>query len=364
MYSLVLMTALAASPNSADFNGYFRDRWFGNCSGSCTGCTGSTSAASFSGSCNGCSCHGGLFSGDRIRSLFGTNCNGCCGGTQVYAGCCGGSTFYAGCSGGYDMPSPYAQPMGVTYYGCGSSMPSGIPMLTNPAPTLIPPTNLPGASPYAQPAPAEVREYTPKNQLPLPGGAAPSPNRGTVIVKLPADAKLFAEGKELALTSGERAFVTPELPQGREYNYTFRVEYDRGGRTLSESRTVSVTPGKVSTVEFNELAKGDPIPKAMPEAKPATTTSVVKSEPAPAGERARLSVKVPMGATLYVNDAKQGTNEFRTPPLPAGKEFTYTMKIETLRNGMPESVTQQVKFRAGDSIMVDFTGTDMQAAIR
>lgn len=345
MYSLVLMTAFAASPNTPEFHGTLRDRWFGSCNGN------NNTAATFNGccGCNGCSCTGGLFSGERIRAFF--NWVGCCGGcsgTNVYASCCGGSTFYPG---SYDMGMPYAQPMGLTYYnGCIGAMPS-MPTLPG-APALIPPANLPGTTPYAQPAPADVREYTPSNQLPLPGGAASSPNRGTVIVKLPADAKLFAEGRELGLTSGERSFVTPELPTGREYRYTFRVEYIRAGRALTESRTIPVTPGKVSTVEFSDLAK-DAMPKPMPEAKPATTTSVTKMEHAT--ERARLMVKVPAGATLFVNDAKQSTTEFRTPPLPGGREFTYTMKIETLRNGMPESVIQQVKFRAGDSITVDFT---------
>lgn len=92
----------------------------------------------------------------------------------------------------------------------------------------------------------------------------------------------------------------------------------------------------------------------MPE-KPAMATSLPKSEPA--GERARITVKVPAGATLFVNDAKQSASEFRTPTLPAGKEFTYAMKIETTRNGLPEQVSQKVTFRAGDNITVDFTDT-------
>jgi uncharacterized protein (TIGR03000 family) len=376
MYSLVLMTAMASSTTTADFHGAFRDRLFGSgCAGSCAGCSGNANYTSCSG-CNGCSCQGGLFSGDRWRSFWSFNgsCNGCtgsnyscsgCSGSQALSvGCCGGSVMYS-CGGGMmEMGSPYATPMPVTYYGCGAvpmmgAPMTGAPMMTDPmmGTPMIPPTSLPmnGATPYAQPAPAEVREYSPTNQLPLPGGAAASPNRATVIVKLPADAKLFAESKELSLTGMERSFVTPELPQGREYNYTFRVEYDRNGRTVSESRTLAVTPGKVSTLDFNDLAnksEATPIPKVMPENK-ATTTSQVKTDVA--GERARISVKVPAGGTLFVNDTKQANNEFRTPPLSGGKEYSYVMKVEMTLNGMAETVSQKVTIRGGDSITVDFT---------
>lgn len=352
MYSLVLMTAMSTTPSTADFHGYFRDRLFG-CSG--------TSASVASGCGGGCSCQGGLFSGERIRSLFSFNgCSGCSGYASctgcsgvAYASCCGGLVSYACQGGAIDMGSPFATPMPVSYslpMGCYGS-PTSFPT----APS-IPPTNLPtnGLTPYAQPS--ETREYTPQNQLPPPGGLAGSPNRGTVIVRLPADARLYAEGSALSLTGAERSFVTPELTPGREYTYTFRVEYERGGRTQTESRSVVVTPGKVSTLEFADAGPRTEAPKAMPETKP---MSLVKDESSLA--RAVLMVKVPAGATLYVNDARQSGTEFRTPPLPAGKEFTYTMRIETTRNGYPEQISQKVTFRAGDSLTVDFTN---QMALR
>ena len=96
MYSLVLMSAMSTAPNTADFNGYFRDLFSRNNCNGCTGCNGCNGAAKYS--CNGCNgCCGGLFSGDRIRSMFqpANCCGGCCGGTMAYAtGCCGGSMAY------------------------------------------------------------------------------------------------------------------------------------------------------------------------------------------------------------------------------------------------------------------------------
>jgi uncharacterized protein (TIGR03000 family) len=381
MYSLVMMTALASSPQSAGFNGYFRDLFHGSgCSGvsaananatSCSGCTG----------CAGCS-GGGLFSGDRVRSFFSFGSGNCCGSVSnsctgsVAMSCngCGGcmGSYAWSCSGGgamIDMGTPYALPANATYYaGCFGAPMTAMPFNAapiSPTPSTIPPTSLPMApgTPYAQPAPAEIREYTPQNQLPLPGGAASSPTRATIIVKLPVDARLSAEGRTLKLTGTERTFVSPDLPTGQEFNYTFRIEYDRDGRTLSESQSIKVQAGKVSTLEFGDrVLKSDaapvPVPSPKPEAAPAlktaaNPTSIVKADSA--GERAHILVKVPTGAKFAVNGVAQSAQAFKTPVLPRGQEFQYTMSVETVRGGHPETITQIVKVKAGDTTTVDFS---------
>src|SRR5205823_2302509 len=117
----------------------------------------------------------------------------------------------------------------------------------------------------------------------------------------PADAKLFAEGRLLALPSSERTFVTPPLQMGPEYTYTFRAEYLRDGETIARSKTVAVKPGGTVTVEFADgLAKADPPRK--PDPVPVKPTSAPKAPAVPSGlDRARITVKLPPGATLYVD---------------------------------------------------------------
>jgi uncharacterized protein (TIGR03000 family) len=364
MYSLVFMAALANTPGSLEFNGYFRDRIFGNgctCSGNtCSGCNGCYAT------CSGCTCYGGgLFSGDRIRALFsigghgcGCQSQSCCGCTGVQYACCGTSVAM-NCTGSYFMDSSFA--IG-SCYGMPMMPSSGMPVYpsTPTSPSTIPPTSLP-MTPYAQPAPAEIREYTPKNQLPMPGGAASAANRATVTVRLPADARLIAEGKPLALTGSERTFVSPELPGQQEFTYSFKIEYERNGRTLSEQQSVKVAAGRTSRIEFNELVAktetttpGNVLPTPVETPRPTTNPTTVTAHTT-GHERARIQVRVPAGATLFVNDAKQSAGEFKTPPLPKGEEFIYTMKVQVQANGYPETITQQVKIRAGDSTTVDFT---------
>lgn len=222
--------------------------------------------------------------------------------------------------------------------------------------------------------------------------------RATVVVRLPADAKLYADGAPLRMAGGERKFMTPALPAGMEYTYRFTAEYERNGEVVSVTRKVQVRAGGASTIEFADLtatkqapagestpvrsgesvaaapvsnsnpgpAAATLVPSVLPggsgaskaSATPASSTPV--PEAAPKAARATITVKMPAGATLYVDDRKSPSAEpvrqFSTPPLPAGREFAYLLKAEVMRNGHPEQLIQKVAFRAGEQIVVDFTG--------
>jgi len=52
--------------------------------------------------------------------------------------------------------------------------------------------------------------------------------------------------------SGKKTFETPELTPGESYTYTFEADLERGGTTVTETRRVSVAPGKAVTVDFTE----------------------------------------------------------------------------------------------------------------
>lgn len=393
MYSLVMMTALSTAPSGLEFNGFFRNLFHGG------GCTGTSQSAS---SCSG-SCSGGIFHG-RIVSFFSFgsgsctgSCSGSCSGrSNSCSGCTGTSLSCTGCSG--SMPSYSCTGSLAPSYSCTGSMAPGY-SCTGGQPGGFP-TEF--GSPYATPLPAyysvpTISSFVPtvpaptsitfdpqprveastgmKNILPTPSITASQ--RATVMIRLPADARLYADQLLLELTSAERTFVTPELPVGREYAYNFKIEYDRNGRTLSETQKVSVTAGKSSTVVFDDLTLGakpkaadtavtaKPIeptkpvsaekPKVDETSNPFRTNNSYVSAPAPA----RISVKIPENATLYIDgkkNEKPGTlREFTTPPLPFGKEFSYALKLQKSKNGQPEEVMQKVIFQAGETVSVDFT---------
>lgn len=206
-----------------------------------------------------------------------------------------------------------------------------------------------------------------------------SSTRATVLVRLPVDAQLFADGTALRLTGAMRRFVTPELPLGQEFTYRFRVEYERDGEVVSVTKRVPVRAGGSFTVEFADLtAVRTPVEGTgvTPVSNPSPAVKDVKPAIAPApapkpanrespvapstADRATITVKLPPGATLYVDNRASPSTEpvrqFTTPPLPRGQEYAYLMKAEVVRDGRPESVMQRVQFRAGERLTVDLTG--------
>ena len=368
MYSLVLMSAMSTAPATPEFNGYFRDLFFG-CNG-CYGCGGCYGSGGARYGCNGCGgCDGFLgFGLLSRRPFFDRGCHGC--GGYAYApgyGCSGAS--YApsyGCAGSMSYAPSSAGCYGSASYSCyggpavsysagcyGSAVPGGATI-----PTI----------PYAPVEPAPAGSTSNLIQAGHVAAAVPQGTRATVVVKLPADAKLYAEGKLLALTSAERKFVTPPLPEG-EFTYRFKVEYDRDGETYSVTKKVPVKAGGTVTVEFTEQTSSKAALKTSvtttaepPAAAPNAAAPAVVPPVAPTGDktdRATITVKLPPGATLYVDDKKSPgsdpVRQFTTPPIPAGKEYAYNMKAEIIRDGRPETISQKVSFKAGDKTVVDLT---------
>jgi uncharacterized protein (TIGR03000 family) len=310
-------------------------------------------------------------------------------------------------------PYDYAPPSAVGFGADCNCLPGGV---------AAGPFGSPGLPQLGTPLPGDTYPTIPSPGLPMPprttpdvfdNPAQPRPadgrggvafkvpvdddtSRGRVLVRLPADAKLFVEGRPLSVTDGERTFVTPPLPTDREAVYTFLVEYTRDGDTVTHSRKVKVKAGATTVVNFADLstAKGDVVqaapPKSLPPVPtlPAVPTEAVKppvtpptdsrttSKPAevptlappPGLDVAKITVKLPQGATLYVNGGKNErtelVREFTTPTLTPNKTYRYAMRAELVRNGLPEYQESKVEFRAGDTLTVDFTSLAEPPATR
>ena len=414
MYSIVMMTALTAAPDAPQFGGSVRDLFRRDNAG-CNGCSGGaryscagggcSGAAAYSNSCSGCcgSASNGVFGlglGDRVRSLFDRDSNSGCCGSHSY-NCTGASFACSGysCSGSafscFGGPAYSYTPAVNGGLSCMGGFPSPAPPPTfdpYPAPGF-PGMNVPGVPgipgvPFAAPEPAPGVGFRPAPTVQQAGAlTANTPTaRATVVVKLPADARLFADGRALNLTGAERKFVSPDLPTGQEFVYRFKAEYERGGETVSVTKKVPVQAGQTAAVEFVDLTAArpsapaagtstaggadkldkNPVPPVTPVAPaPVKAEPPIKPAPAidvpgaPGGDRATITVKLPPGATLYVDERKSPSADpvrsFSTPPLPAGREFAYLIKAEVLRDGRPETFTQKVPFRAGERVVVDFT---------
>lgn len=160
--------------------------------------------------CCGCNCCG-------CYSCCGCNCKGCHGCKKCHGcngchccgcyGCCG----YHGCCGGHVVC-------------CGGA-----------------------AAPAAKPEEIKKKPEEKKSMMPAPA---------TIVVSLPADAKLFVDDAVTTSTTATRAFASPALEQGKDYFYTLKAEVVRDGKTYSASRRVAVRAGEETavTLEVPEVA--------------------------------------------------------------------------------------------------------------
>jgi uncharacterized protein (TIGR03000 family) len=100
--------------------------------------------------------------------------------------------------------------------------------------------------------------YTVQSQSAYPPSETPNGARpATIVVNLPADARLKVDSTQTRSTTGRRVFVSPPLEPGRDFSYTLRAEIDRDGQTLATTRDVTVRAGQTSEVTLEIPATTD-----------------------------------------------------------------------------------------------------------
>ena len=221
MYSAVLMLALTAGSETADFGRH--------------GCTGNTACSCpVVASCSRSSgCHGGLFAG---RS------HGCHGGAAACS-----APVYVGCS---------------SSYGCSSSCHGGGLFArlrerhschgSSAAPVCCAPV----AATCSTPVMMEQKAMPKSEGLPTPKKTSQTSAPAKVLVSLPAGARLTVDGAATTSTGAQRTLVTPALEVGADYVYTLRAEFVNEGRTSVQTQQVNVRGGETSTVQFNFSTQG------------------------------------------------------------------------------------------------------------
>ena len=202
----------------------------------CTGCTGYVAG------CTGCtgSCHGGMFS--RL-------CH-----KHVSSGC--GGSCYGSCFGSPAMP-PYGSCFsnGYTYGGYGSYYHTAYPMYANVAPpiVIVPVENkfvTPGTKkPETDTKKPETDAKKPETDTKKTG------NNGAANLKfrLPAEAKLYVDGRLTNGDGSERTFFTPSLQAGQKYYYEVKAELLINGEMVTEEKRVVVAAGADVIETFPKL---------------------------------------------------------------------------------------------------------------
>jgi uncharacterized protein (TIGR03000 family) len=80
----------------------------------------------------------------------------------------------------------------------------------------------------------------------------------TITLKVPADAEVWFNNIKTKQTGKDRLFVSPPLIPGYSYGYQIRVSWSVDGKTVSQTRDISVRPGQNVTEEIRGPAPGQP----------------------------------------------------------------------------------------------------------
>src|SRR5206468_388604 len=107
---------------------------------------------------------------------------------------------------------------------------------------------------YQQPF---VPEVAPQGVQPLPA----SPGAARLTIRVPDNARVWVDEMPTQQAGAVREFVTPgNLDPNQTYSYTFRMEWEENGRTVTQSRTVHFRPGSQVVVDLTQ----PPPPPAPP----------------------------------------------------------------------------------------------------
>jgi len=85
-----------------------------------------------------------------------------------------------------------------------------------------------------------------------PATVVDAPTETTLIVNVPAEAKVFLAGSPTRLKGHVRNFTTTKLSSGQSWsNYVVRVELTRDGKTISQDREITLVAGVSQELTFH-----------------------------------------------------------------------------------------------------------------
>jgi uncharacterized protein (TIGR03000 family) len=166
---------------------------------------------------------------------------------------------------------------------------------------------------------------------------------GVLTVNVPADAKVFVNGKATSSTGSQRHFVSRGLRSGFKYAYQVRVEVVRDGRTVEDAKSVELRAGENSRLAFN-----------MSPAEELTTT---------------LTLKVPENAKVTLAGAETSSTgsvrTFSTTQLAKGQSWSdYVVAVSWEQDGETVVKEEAITLAAGESRTLEFENSEAKVASR
>jgi uncharacterized protein (TIGR03000 family) len=183
--------------------------------------------------------------------------------------------------------------------------------------------------------PPATDDAAPPDPMPEGSGAMLRRADGTLIVEVPAEAKIYVNDRLTTTPGAIREYVSRNLVRGYNYTYEVRAEMEVDGQTVSETKKIDLRAGQNVKLAFN--------------LSPAASEEVETS----------ITVKVPADAKVNLggNDtkAKGETRTFRTSALRKGTEWKdYTVVVTSTIDGVEVTKEQTFDLQAGEEKELSF----------
>ena len=174
---------------------------------------------------------------------------------------------------------------------------------------------------------------------------------GNIELKLdvPEDARVTINDRLTSIAGRERTFVVPGGQPEEQYEFVVRVEFERNGQTVTETKQVALRGGQVSSLAFDP---GDQSTQIASADEPVNTT---------------VTLHVPEEARVYLDghEMKQqgGTRVFETTKLRAGEELeNYSVRVIT-GDGEGESREKLLTLVGGETREIEFDFSPQQRLV-
>ena len=166
-----------------------------------------------------------------------------------------------------------------------------------------------------------------------------SADSAVLTVQVPTNAKIYVNGVATTSEGAERNYVSRDLRPGFNYTYELRAEFVREGKSVTETKSVTLTAGQTARVDFEAETT-----KTAAAGEPLTTV---------------LKVNVPANAKVFLagheTDSFGSVREFSTSRLNSGDQWeNYTIRVEADVDGRMETQEETITLAAGDNREVNF----------
>jgi uncharacterized protein (TIGR03000 family) len=130
------------------------------------------------------------------------------------------------------------------------------------------------------------------------------------------------------------------MTPGQNYAYDIRARWTQNGQPVEVTRTIQIQANDQLRVD---LTKSSTPPEAAPESRDNTAHLQIRS-PGPDTE-------------IWLNGVRTrqtgAEQQYRTPPMTTGQQFSYEIRGRWTENGKPVEVTKTVLIQAKDQLTVD-----------